>query len=102
MAKRERDEAGMTRREALSLLGIAAGAAVGARASAGQVPAFAADVSWHGRGVVPAPPAFPRGAIIRTLIKDVPSDALAGGPTLFHEHLSINLSNDGAPHYTAD
>ena len=31
---------------------------------------------------------FERGAVIRTLLKDVPPDAVAGS-TLFHEHLSI-------------
>src|SRR5262249_36006689 len=30
----------------------------------------------------------PNGAVIRTLLKDLPPTALAG-PTLFHEHLSI-------------
>src|SRR5688572_10160287 len=34
---------------------------------------------------------FPRGAIVRTLLKDLPPDALANGATLFHEHLSINI-----------
>lgn len=35
-------------------------------------------------------PAFPRGAIIRTLLGDYPPEALAGGATLFHEHLSLS------------
>jgi phosphotriesterase-related protein len=30
---------------------------------------------------------FPRGTIIRTILRDLPPDALAGGTTLFHEHL---------------
>ena len=102
MFKRDHGQSAMTRREALSLLGIGAGAAVALRASAGQVPAFAADTLWQGRGAAAAPPAFPPGAIIRTLLKDMPPDAFAGGPTLFHEHLSINLSNNDTPHYTAD
>ena len=38
---------------------------------------------------------FPRGAIIRTLLKDVSPEALAPGVTLFHEHLSINLAGLG-------
>ena len=29
------------------------------------------------------------GAIIRTVLKDLPPEALAGGATLFHEHLSL-------------
>jgi phosphotriesterase-related protein len=34
-------------------------------------------------------PAFPTGAVIRTLFKDYQPDELAGGATLFHEHLSL-------------
>ncbi|RYG77642.1 hypothetical protein EON77_10095 [bacterium] len=34
-------------------------------------------------------PAFPAGAVIRTLFKDYRPDELAGGATLFHEHLSL-------------
>jgi len=33
---------------------------------------------------------FPTGAVIRTVLKDVPPETLAGGATLFHEHLSIS------------
>jgi phosphotriesterase-related protein len=36
----------------------------------------------------PTGPAFERGAVIRTLLRDVAPDAISG-PTLFHEHLSI-------------
>ncbi len=36
-----------------------------------------------------AAPAFPKGAIIRTLFKDYAPEELAGGATLFHEHLSL-------------
>ena len=32
---------------------------------------------------------FPKGAIIRTLLKDYAPDELAGGATLFHEHMSL-------------
>jgi hypothetical protein len=32
---------------------------------------------------------FPKGAVIRTVLKDLPPEALAGGATLFHEHLSV-------------
>ena len=34
-------------------------------------------------------PSFPRGAIIRTLFKDYAPEELAGGATLFHEHLQL-------------
>jgi phosphotriesterase-related protein len=59
-----------TRREALQILG--------ASAAALALPAMAAPA-----------PLFPKGAIIRTLFKDMAPDQLAGGATLFHEHLSL-------------
>ncbi|HEX4594120.1 MAG TPA: hypothetical protein VH157_07585 [Bryobacteraceae bacterium] len=52
----------MTRREALALLGACA---------------------------VSRAQQIPKGAIIRTVLKDVPPEAQAGGATLFHEHLSL-------------
>jgi phosphotriesterase-related protein len=32
---------------------------------------------------------FPKGAIIRTVLKDLPPEPLTGGVTLFHEHMSL-------------
>jgi len=90
--------AGMTRRDALRLLAIGAGAAVT------SVFGFEAELLagiLQGRGSQ-SPTVFPAGAIVRTLLKDVAPESLAGGPTLFHEHLSINISQNNAPHYTAD
>ena len=40
---------------------------------------------------------FPKGAVIRTLGKDLPPEALATGVTLFHEHLSIDLAPRNGP-----
>ncbi len=65
-----RRRAGQTRRETLGLLG--AGVAVAALPGS----AFAA-------------PTFAKGAIIRTLFKDYAPEDLAGGATLFHEHMSL-------------
>jgi len=63
----------LTRREALQLVGgAAATAALGSNASAQA-------------------PAFPKGAVIRTLFKDYAPEELAGGATLFHEHLSLGV-----------
>ena len=72
----------LSRREAVRLLGVGAGAGIfaGLHTDLG----FAAQA---GRG---ARVSFPKGAIIRTILKDVPPEALAGGATLFHEHLSLN------------
>ncbi|HTA43946.1 MAG TPA: hypothetical protein VK789_15940 [Bryobacteraceae bacterium] len=60
----------LSRRQTLKLLGV------GAAASA--IPkAFAQE------------PTFPRGAIIRALLKDYTPEELAGGATLFHEHMQL-------------
>jgi len=58
----------ISRRQALEIL--AAGAAV-SKMAFGQEPAF------------------PKGAIIRTLLKDYAPEELAGGATLFHEHMQL-------------
>src|SRR4051812_1002005 len=60
-----------TRRQVLEALGLGAIAAT--------LPASA----------VAAAPTFPKGAIIRTILKDYAPEELAGGATLFHEHLSF-------------
>jgi predicted metal-dependent phosphotriesterase family hydrolase len=61
----------ITRRQALELFGI------GAAAVALPQSAFSQS------------PAFPKGAIIRTILKDYAPEDLAGGATLFHEHLQL-------------
>jgi phosphotriesterase-related protein len=61
----------ISRRQALGILGAGAAAAAVGR------PSFAQS------------PAFPKGAIIRTLLKDAAPEAFAGGATLFHEHMSL-------------
>ena len=59
------------RRDALHMLGMtAAAAAFPARASAQT-------------------PGFPKGAVIRTILKDYAPEDLSGGVTLFHEHMSL-------------
>lgn len=61
----------LTRRQALEVLGL------GAVATALPGEVFAQE------------PAFPKGAIIRTLLKDYAPEELAGGATLFHEHMQL-------------
>ena len=61
----------MTRRQALQVLGLSAAAAAIPR------NAFAQE------------PNFPKGAIVRTVLRDYPPQELAGGATLFHEHLQL-------------
>src|SRR3954453_2608350 len=60
----------LTRRHALRMLGIGAAATLPARSFAQS-------------------PAFPKGAIIRTVLKDYAPEELAGGATLFHEHFQL-------------
>jgi phosphotriesterase-related protein len=62
---------GLTRRQALEVLGISAVAAA--------IPS----------GAFSQEPTFPKGAIIRTLLKDYAPEELAGGATLFHEHMQL-------------
>jgi len=56
---------------------------IGAAAAAIPGVAFAQD------------PVFPKGAIIRTILRDYAPGELAGGATLFHEHMQL------APDFTA-
>jgi len=63
-----------TRRQVIEVLGAGA---VGA-----ALPEFSAAPSA-------APPEFPKGAVIRTVLKDYTPEDLAAHATLFHEHLSF-------------
>jgi phosphotriesterase-related protein len=88
----------MTRRDALGVLGLGAGAGFV------SILGYEADViaAMLQSRTASGPVTFPSGAVVRTLLKDVTPESLGGGPTLFHEHLSINISANNAPHYTAD
>jgi phosphotriesterase-related protein len=61
----------LTRRQAINVLSM------GAAAAALSVNAFAQE------------PSFPKGAIIRAILKDYAPGELAGGATLFHEHMQL-------------
>src|SRR4051794_28281872 len=63
----------LTRREALALLGAA---------FAARLPQSTAGQS-----------AFPKGAIVRTVLRDVPPEGITGA-TLIHEHLSMNAGGN--------
>ena len=76
----------LTRREWLRLAGTGAGISVLSR----DLETFGLVQTGAARKVT-----FPRGAVVRSVLKDIPPDELAGGVTLFHEHLSINLSGLG-------
>jgi phosphotriesterase-related protein len=88
----------MTRRRALAMVGASAGAWAGA-----ALGRESAAMAWLGqRAPRPDAPIFARGAVIRTLLKDLPPDALAGGPVLFHEHLSMHYPPQAKAHFTDD
>src|SRR5580704_7191693 len=77
----------LSRRDALGLLGAGAGlglvSAFGGRAE----PAAA----WFQAGSATARMTpIPRGAIIRTILKDLPPEGLGNGAILFHEHMSFD------------
>jgi phosphotriesterase-related protein len=61
----------LSRRDALRLIGLGAAAAAFPRSTSA------------------APPTFPKGAVIRTILKDYDPQELASGATLFHEHMSL-------------
>ena len=61
----------VTRRQALEALGIGATAAA--------LPA----------SVCAQEPGFPKGSVIRAILKDYAPEELAGGATLFHEHMQL-------------
>src|ERR1700693_1547967 len=67
----------VTRRRALEVLGISAATA------AAPTGLFARE------------PVFPKGAIIRTILKDYAPEELAGGATLFHEHMQLGPDFNG-------
>lgn len=61
----------MNRRQALQFFGLGAAAAALPKDMFAQAPVF------------------PKGAIIRTVLKDYAPEELAGGATLFHEHMQL-------------
>ena len=78
------------RREAIGLLGVGAGI--------GLVAAVRGDASlaagWQGAARAAQNPAIPKGAVIRTIFKDVPPDGVGTGAALIHEHLTAGGNVD--------
>src|SRR5262245_56645165 len=94
------DNAGwMNRRGALGLIGAGAGlglVSLFGRETNALVSMFQATASRT------AATTFPKGAVIQTLLSDVSPEALAGGPVLFHEHLSMHYPPGTKEHFTDD
>ena len=72
--RRDLETTGLTRRRALHLIGAGAGIGIASALGFQSTPA--------------RPVRFPKGAIVRTLLRDVDPDVLSTGATLFHEHLN--------------
>ncbi len=65
----------LSRRQVLNMLGALSASAVLPRVSAGANT-----------------PGFPKGSVIRTILKDLPPSQMGTGVTLFHEHLSMDIA----------
>ena len=90
MGRRSRHLSHFTRREALGMLGAGAGLTFAAGCgNGGAPPADSGGGMEEAAGAMPDI-TFPDGAVIRTVLGDVAPASLAGGHTLFHEHLDIN------------
>jgi phosphotriesterase-related protein len=67
---------------------MAGGRRVSRREALGTLGMTAAAAAWDGP-VFAQGPDFPKGAVIRTILKDYTPAELAGGATLFHEHMQL-------------
>jgi len=84
----KRDGAVVGCRNVIRLLGLGVSLGLGLVSLAGR-DGLAATSQADARS---AAASFPRGAIVRTVLKDLPPEALAGGATLFHEHMSLSTT----------
>ena len=80
MASQDARSVRLTRREAIGLLGFGGGLVSTLRGDAGL--AAVAQAPARSRTI-------PKGAIIRTILKDVPPESLGSGHALIHEHLNV-------------
>ena len=76
-----------SRREACRLLGAGAGLSAVGALGGDRVWAATAQTTFKSVQRITGP----KGAVIRTILKDLPPDALANGATLIHEHLGANV-----------
>src|SRR5713101_912529 len=75
-----------TRREALRMLGAGAGLGLFSIGRGSQLAAWGTQAPNAARRAM----RIPKGAIIRTILKDLPPDGLGNGAILFHEHMSFD------------
>ncbi len=75
------------RRDVLGLLGVGTGLGlIAATRGVGELMA----APFQAANVVGRTTQIPRGAIIRTILKDLPPEGLGNGAILFHEHMSFD------------
>jgi phosphotriesterase-related protein len=78
----------LSRREALGMLGVGAGLGLFSVGRGVPLAAWAIQAPNATRRAM----RIPKGAIIRTILKDLPPDGLGNGAILFHEHMSFDSS----------
>jgi phosphotriesterase-related protein len=78
----------LSRREALGMLGVGAGLGLLSVGRGVQLAAWGIQAPTAARRAMK----IPKGAIIRTILKDLPPDGLGNGAILFHEHMSFDSS----------
>ena len=93
MSGRDAKAAGMSRREAVRLLGAGTGFGLAAAWASGRNPRAAGRQSTGQRA---SPIDFPDGAVVRTVLADVDPVEIGSGATLFHEHLSFDYASPPA------
>jgi phosphotriesterase-related protein len=81
----------MRRRDALKLLGTAAGLGLSAPTGGRSGAATSGALSTAGE----QGPAH--GAIVRTILRDLPPDGLGAGAALMHEHIAVLMREETAP-----
>lgn len=91
MTMNDSSSARMSRRLAIRLLGVGSGLGL---FSAARPATNLLAVPWQAAASGARKVTFPRGAIIRTILKDLPPEALANGTALFHEHLDGVYARD--------
>jgi phosphotriesterase-related protein len=82
---RSRFVMGMTRREAMTLLGSGAGFVLARAFGDNPERLFAQPGGWF--AAPSSKPTFVKGSVIRTVVKDIPPESLANGSVQIHEHL---------------
>ncbi|PYR43498.1 MAG: phosphotriesterase-related protein [Acidobacteria bacterium] len=78
----------LSRREALGMLGAGAGLGLFSISRGPRLAAWGIQAPNAARRAM----RIPKGAIIRTILKDLPPDGLGNGAILFHEHMSFDSS----------